>query len=574
MALDGITLAHIVRELRETIQGGRIEKIQQPENDEVIIIVKNGGSKRLLISANAQSPRLHLTDGVKDNPMTAPLFCMVLRKHLTGGRITSVTQGPRFERIVYIDVLSASEMGDLSSKRLVIEIMGKHSNIILLNEGGVILDAVKRVTHDASSVRQVLPGLPYADPPDQGKMDPADCSLDDFKNRLHESSFPVQKHLYMTYNGVSPVTASEIAFRAGVDADAKPEELPDEKINSLCQVMTNLAFSAAARQYQGWLVIDEGGGTIEFAPYPLTMFGSKGQPVTGGISKLLEQFYSGRDKSVRLKQKTQDLRKLLAQNIERCVNKAGIFEKTLRDIENRDTHRLFGELLTANLHEIPFGQPKVTLDNYYDSGTAVTIPLDMRLTPIENAQRYYKRYNKEKRAFEALQTQIVQNTQELEYLQSVLSSVSNAVGEADIREIREELEEQGFARRRAAKKEKPRPSVPISVVTADGFTVTAGKNNKQNDALTAKAADSDIWLHAKGIPGSHVIIKTNGQAVPDETLQTAAELAAYYSGARDGSLVPVDYTLRKYVKKPGGAKPGMVIYKNQKTVFVKPKSYS
>ncbi|MDR1704225.1 MAG: NFACT family protein [Clostridiales bacterium] len=577
MALDGIAVAHIVHELRKTLLGGKVEKIHQPETDEIIMSVKRDGIRRLLISANAQGPRLHLTAIPKENPMTAPLFCMVLRKHLMGGRIVDIAQGEGFERVVNIDIEAVSEMGEMTRNRLSAEIMGKHSNIILIGTDGVILDSIKHINHEKSSLREVLPGRVFTPPPEQDKVNPAAVPGDfpGFAERLSSSGVSVHKHLHTAYMGISPATASEMQHRAGLAPDASSVGLNEEGVKSLYAAFCEIVEDAVTGVFNGELVLDGQDVPVQFAPFALTMYG-EGRKPTSSMSALLEDYYGERDQNVRVNQKSQDLRRLISQNIERCVRKHDTHERTLREIENRDVHRLYGELLTANLYRLSQGMTEVSLEDYNAAdGSSVTIQLDARLTPTQNAQRWYKLYNKEKRAFEALKDQIKQNAADLNYLESVMVSVGNATGEADLNEIREELAEQGFVKRKniltAKRAKKHKETAPLTFTSSDGFLILVGKNNRQNDELTMKDAEpADIWLHTKDIPGSHVIIKAGGKTVPDRTLEEAAKLAAYHSKARAGSLVPVDYALRKYVKKPGGAKPGAVIYTNQKTAFVKP----
>lgn len=574
MALDGLALAYLVRELRETLVGNRIDKIYQPEADEVVLTVKN---QRLLITVNAQGPRVHLSNITKENPMVAPLFCMVLRKHLLGGRIVDIVQGAHFERVVNFDIQAVNEMGEMCRRRLIVEIMGKHSNVMLLDDKDVILDAAKRITAEMSSHREVLPGRAYVPPPVQDKMDPLVIfdNPDAARERLSTANAPLHKALYTAFMGISPGTAGEIIHRANLDADSTSGSLSHDEVGSILSIIGKIVQDVQLGNFNGELTLDNRGVAVAFAPFELTVRHSDDKRKADTMSRLLEDFYAAKDQALRISQKSQDLRRLVTQNIERCVRKYDAHQRTLRDIENRETHRLHGELLTANLHNISPGQSLVSVQNYYSADVdIVNIALDPRLTPAQNAQRYYKRYNKEKRAFEALGEQMAQNEQELQYLESVLAALSNADSEIELTEIREELVETGFVRRRAPKKGKERrnaPSQPIAHMSSDGFTILIGKNNRQNDELSMKtAAPDDIWLHAKDIPGSHVIVRTMGRAVPNQTLEEAAGLAAFYSKARASALVPVDYTAKKHVKKPTGAKPGMVIYTHQKTAFVKP----
>ena len=578
MALDGIAISCLVHELNEALCNGRIDKVYQPEQDEVILSVRNhSGNHKLLLTANASNPRLHLTGKQKANPMQPPLFCMVMRKHLQGGKIISITQ-PDFERVVHIQIESLNEMGDLAAKTLTIEIMGKHSNIILSDENGKIVDSVKRVSLDKSSVRQVLPGRTYAIAPSQNKINPLLLTRENFFAALAQNaSAKIQNAIYQSYTGISPVAASEVIHRAGANAGSFTGEMTDTEKDGIYTAFSALMDDVKHAQYARELVFDAQSKPIEFAAFALTMYTEYSQKNFGNFSELLEFFYGERDTTVRMSQKSQDLRKLVQLNIERCVKKADVFEKTLREIETRDKWRLYGELLSACLYQIKPNAESVTTVNFYDENAAeITIPLQSNRTASENMQIYFKRYNKEKRTFEALQPQIAANASELSYLEGVLSAIQSCTEEGDVDDIRDELVDQGFLRRRkpSKAKQKPRKSKPLHFISSDGFEIFVGKNNTQNDELTLHFADpGDLWLHAKDIPGSHVIVRTQGKPqddIPAQTINEAANLAAYYSKARASSLLPVDYTLRRNVKKPGGAKPGMVIYSTNQTAYITP----
>jgi len=572
LALDGIAVAAIVHELHETLYNGRIDKIYQPENDEIILSVRShSGNHKLLLTANASHPRLHLTERQRENPMQPPLFCMVMRKHLSGGRITEITQ-PDFERVVHIKIESLNEMGDLTAKTLTIEIMGKHSNIILADENGRIIDSVKRVSHEKSSVREVLPGRTYAAAPSQNKVNPLLLEQSVFADILTQNP-KLPQAIYQSYTGISPTTANEIMYRSGGSTDGRETIILGEE--KLCMyaafhaVMENVRCTRFACE----LVFDAQNKPIEFAPFALTMYAGYDKKQFATMSALLDFFYSERDTVSRMSQKSQDLRRLVQVNIERCVKKDDLFSRTLREIDGRDKWRLYGELLTGNVYQLTQGMESFTTVNYYDeSAPEITIPLQANRTPSENLQFYFKRYNKEKRTFEALQPQIAANMDELHYLEGVLSAIQSSTEESDIDDIRDELADQGFIKRRKlAKQQKQRQSKPLRFISSNGFEIYVGKNNKQNDDLTLRfAAADDLWLHTKEIPGSHVIVRTNGEMPPAQTIDEAANLAAYYSKARNSSMIPVDYTMRRHVKKPNGAKPGMVIYETNQTAYITP----
>ncbi len=575
MALDGGAISNIVHEPKEKALGGRVDKIYLPEKDEVIFSIRSlGNSYKFLLSANSSHPRAHFTNLTKNNPMQPPLFCMVLRKHINGGKIVDVVQ-PNFERILEVHIESLNEMGDMSTKRLIIEIMGKHSNIILVNDAGIILDSAKHITLDTSSVRQILPGLKYVLPPSKDKLDPMCLEQNSFYQTIKQKSgIKLQSSIYQSYNGISPILSSEICFLAGVDADVYGEAISNLDLSKVYCEFEKLVNNIKAVNFSPEIIYDDKEKLIEFSSVPLSIYTNNVKENYDSISELLEFFYSEKDNFYRMGQKTVDIKKLIQLNIERCVKKKDVHIKTLRDIKNRDELKIWGELITSNIYAIEKGMTSLTTQNFYDENLSdITIPLDANLTPVENAQKYFKRYSKEKRTFQALQEQMKQNEEELNYLEGVLSAVASCSDEADIEEIREELAEQGFIKKRKLLKggQKQKKSKPLHYVSSDGFDIYVGKNNKQNDELTLKFAEAyDIWFHTKEIPGSHVIIKTVGQTPPDTTLNEAANLAAFYSKARNGSHVPVDYTIKKNVKKPNGVKPGMVIYDNYKTAYITP----
>ena len=577
MALDGFSISNIIYELKNTIIGGRVDKIYQPEKDEIIIQIRNkGNTYKLLLTANASSPRLNFTTIQKENPINAPLFCMVLRKHLSSGKIVGITQ-PNFERIVNIQVESINELGDYSIKTLVFEIMGKHSNIILIDDKNNILESIKHISFDKSSVREVLPGRTYTLPPSQDKKSPLDTNFEEFYNII-KNCIPTktQQIIYKSYNGISPILASEICNNGNIDPSKNTEELSDNEIKSLYNSFNNIVMLNNQENFKPQIIYNENETVLDFTVFDFNIFKHLEKKYFSSISELLEFFYKSKDLTYRLNQKSQDLKRLISQNIERCAKKKEIQQKTLKDIENRDTLKLYGELITANIYAIKKGMNKVTLNNFYSENfEEIEVRLDPNLTPAENAQKYFKKYNKEKRTFIALQDQIKQNDEELLYLESVLSSVNACTDEYDIKEIRTELAEQGFLKRQKNnknnKQKNSKKAKPLHYISTDGFHIYVGKNNTQNDELTLRFAKPlDIWFHTKDIAGSHVIVVSEGKEIPNSTLNEAANLAAYYSKASNSSLVPVDYTPKKFVKKPNGAKPGMVIYETNKTAYITP----
>ena len=577
MALDGITTSAIVSELKASLLGGRIDKIHQPVADEIRMTVRipGSGARKLLLSANSANPRMHLTKSSRENPMTAPLFCMVLRKHLAGGKLIGILQ-PDFERIIILQVESANEMGDITTKNLILEIMGKHSNLILTDENGKILDSIKRVTHEKSSVREVLPGKQYVFPPSQNKKNPLLAVQEDFLQGLHlQEGRKLQEFLYQTYTGISPVMAGEICTRAGLDASDTCHQITEAAALQLVSVFLQTMEEIRKEQYLPAVYYQENGRILDFAVLKMTQFQSLSKKQYASISALLEGFYQERDNAAHIRQKAQDMRKLVMNHIERCVKKKEIHLKTRQETKGMELWKKKGELLTANIYAVPQGVTTFrTVDYYEESMPEIEIAIDPAKTPAENAQKYFAKYNKAKRTLAALETQEKQNEEELVYLESVLNALENAKEDADLSEIRAELAESGFLRRQVPKKgqQKPQRSKPLRYISSDGYEILVGKSNLQNDELTLRTAEpTDLWLHTKDIPGSHVIIRTNGKSeLPEATMEEAANLAAFFSKAKNSSMVPVDYTQRKNVKKPGGAKPGMVIYLTNKTIYIHP----
>ena len=572
MAFDGITVSAIKAEIEDKILGGRIDKVYQPEKDEIILGIRSmGQAYKLLLTSNASNPKFHFTQTNPSNPMTPPLFCMVMRKHLQSGKIIKIEQ-PDFDRILNIYVESLNELGDYSVKKLVLEIMGRHSNIILTDENNTILDCIKHIGHDTSSVREVLPGREYTLPPSQGKINTLELDNNDFNEVLENNpSFEIQSVIYKNYTGISPIAASEICYRANVNGSTPVEALTDIQKEIVFNKFAELVEDIKANRFYPESITNEKGKTIDFSPIEMTQFNGLEIKKYTSISELIESFYANRDFAYRIGQKTQDLRKLITQNIERCIRKKDIQMQTLRSIKNRDELRLKGELLTANIYSIKKGMTTVELPNYYsENQELVAIELDSNKTPSENDQKYYKAYNKDKRTFEAIKDQIKSNDEELAYLESVLTSVNNCTDEQDVKEIRRELREEGYVKKVKNQKDKSKKhSVPLHFISQDGFDIYVGKNNIQNDELTLKfARPRDIWMHTKNIPGSHVIIVANGQTIPDTTLNEGAMLSAFYSKAKNSSKVPVDYTEKKNVKKPNGSKPGFVIYETNKTAYI------
>ena len=575
MAFDGFVTHGIVSELKEVLIDGKIDKIYQPEKDEITLSVRTlEGVFRVLLSASTAHPRVHFTEKPRENPKTAPLFCMILRKHLTGGKIKNISQ-VGFDRIIRFDIECYTEMGDLTEKSLIVEIMGKHSNIVFVQKNKKIIDSIKHIDFTTSAIRQVLPGLIYELPPAQDKFNPLDLTEEQLCEKLKSApkDSALDKLLLSSVMGLSPMLAREIVFSATGSTDTVLEKV----------YMSD--FSAYALNSILHILSKDSGGCIAFdssEDKPLAFSKTHLSQYDGicrlknfdSLSRTVEAFFLTRDIHTRLSQKAASTIKLINNNLERCNKKIALHTENIKKSEDREKYKIFGDLLTSNLYRIESGTASVTLENYYSaSSEPVQISLKPELSPAKNAQRYYKLYNKAKAAEEHSTKQLKEAEEEKSYLESVLDAVGRASDYTDISDIRDELFEQGYISVPKAKvKQKSLKSKPLEFLSSDGYTILVGRNNKQNDELTIKSAYStDLWLHTKNIPGSHVIVRTNGQGeVPDQTLVEAAEIAAYHSKAQNASGVAVDYTLIKNIRKPNGAKPGFVIYDTNYTVFVTP----
>lgn len=562
MAFDGITIACIVKEMKDSLLGGRLYKIAQPEPDELLLTIKTqNGQKRLFLSANASLPLIYLTDTNKPSPLTAPNFCMLLRKHLQNGRIVDISQ-PGLERIVHMDIEHLDEMGDLRRKRLIIEIMGKHSNIIFCNEEGMILDSIKHVSGLVSSVREVLPGKPYFVPQTQDKLDIFQANIEQFIDMVSSKPMPVYKAIYQSFTGISPIMAQEMCYGAGIDGDAPTASLNRTQYtmlgNAYSDMITKLRMGDFAPN-----IAYTGSNPVEFAALPLTMYetGPDHTIPYESMSSLLETYYAEKNTLTRIRQKSSDLRRIVQTALERNVKKYDLQCRQMKDTEKRDTYRIYGELLNTYGYNVEPGSKSMEALNYY-TNEMITIPLDSTLTPQENAKKYFDKYNKLKRTYEALAELTKEVKVEIEHLESISAALDIALQEEDLIEIKEELTESGYIKRKGGMKKVKVTSKPFHYISSDGFHIYVGKNNYQNDELTFKfATGNDWWFHAKGMAGSHVIVKTEGaEELPDRTFEEAGRLAAYYSKGRGQDKVEIDYIQKKHVKKPGGAKPGFVVY--------------
>ncbi|MGB8955179.1 MAG: NFACT RNA binding domain-containing protein [Tumebacillaceae bacterium] len=572
MAFDGIVLGAVAHELATLLVGGRVDKIYQPLDRDLLLTVRSGGSNyRLLLTAHASYPRVQLVEDYKaQNPTEPPMFCMLLRKHCESGKITRIEQVGN-ERILHIYIENRDELGDLTEKALIIEIMGRHSNVILYNPAdNRILDSLVHVNFGTSRHREVLPGRTYVAPPEQNKANPFDVSFGEFQElRAASADVPYEKFTVGAFTGISPLLGKELKHRLGhesTDAASADREW---------QVFAELIASCREHRYEPTIVYD-GDRPVAFSATALTHLDGEHQSFPS-ISTAIHRFYSEKSWRDTLRQRSQDLERLLANELQKNINKLQKFETQIAEADQWDEFRVYGELITANLFQIQRGMESITVPNFYDENMAeLTIPLDPALSGKENAQHYFKKYNKVKKSIPILEGQIAETRVEIDYLENLLQQLTTASW-SDIEEIREELGHEGYLRikrkplpkGKKPPKQKEAPIKPERYLSSDGIEIYVGKNNKQNEYLTMKFAhNTDTWLHTKDIPGSHVVIRA--KEVPESTLLEAAQLAAYFSKGRESSQVPVDFTLIKHVWKPNGAKPGFVLFDNQRTLYVTP----
>lgn len=580
MALDGLVLSSIVSELRSKLLGGRIDKIHQTEKEDILLQLRSQGTAyKLLLTANSSYPRIHLTTLSKNNNDQPPMFCMLLRKHLGGGRLIAIEQ-PDFERIVMLSFEATNELGDKETKKLVIEIMGRHSNIILMKENGLIIDSIKHISLEKSSVREVLPNRTYMTPPNQDKKSPLHLNASDFTAHLRQKEQPLFKALYTSFNGISPILAQSICSDAHIDSSIPMPQLSDEDLSRLYHHFVATFERVIKEDFSPILYCNEQNVPIDFYALPLSPYKDEPQKHFDSMSALLEYFYFERSTHFNVSQKTTDIKKLIHTFLDRSVRKKEIQEKALEECEQKEQNKIYGELLTANAYQIPSGAHEFTTMNYYEESCPdITIPMDPRKSAIDNAQYYFKLYNKAKRTEKAATEQLVSINEDITYLQSVLVSLDLLETKEDIAQLRAELIEMGYLKKRKGtptKKSNKKELPFLHFRSSLGHDIYVGKNNYQNDSLTMKfAKPNDLWLHIKDGPGSHVIIKAqDGVPIDEETTLEGALLAAYHSSGKMSSHVPIDYTLKKNVKKVPNAKPGMVIYTNFKTLFVTPDEQS
>lgn len=581
MAFDGITVAALVTEMNIKLKDARIAKIAQPEADELILTIKTpAGQQRLLISADASLPIAYFTENNKQGPMQAPGFCMLLRKHIQSGRITAVYQ-PGLERIIMMDIEHLNEMGDLCTKTLVVELMGKHSNIIFCEKDNAehfkIIDAIKHVSALVSSVREVLPGRDYFIPNTMEKHDPIieETGYDDFAEYVYTKPMPIAKAIYTSFTGISPIIAQEIVYQAGADGENSTAALTEIEKENIYNQFQYLLRDIKNKSFCPEIIYEgrANGERIpkEFAAIHLNIYENLESEKTEYISELLEKYYFQKNLVTRIRQRSADLRHILTTALERNVKKRDIQEKQLRDTEKKDKYRVYGELINAYGYTVEDGAKSFEALNYY-TGENITIPLDPMYSVKDNGRRYFDKYQKLKRT-EAAVTELLSTTDaEIEHIDSILQSLQIALKEEDLLQIRIEMEQAGYIKKKAGNKKVKITSKPLHFISSDGYDIYVGKNNLQNDELTFKAATgADWWFHAKKIPGSHVVVKNKGTGeMPDRVYEEAAALAAFYSKGKDQTQVEVDYLQRKNVKKPAGAKPGFVVYYTNFSMMAKP----
>ncbi|MDC7287153.1 NFACT family protein [Blautia schinkii] len=573
MSFDGITIAAMVRELNNSLRGGRFNKIAQPEGDELLITCKGpGGQYRLLLSASASLPLIYFTGKNKVSPLTAPNFCMLLRKHLGSARITDIRQ-PGLERVVEFELEHLNELGDPCKKVLIMELMGKHSNIIFCDDKGMILDSIKHVSSHMSSVREVLPGREYFIPKTQEKVDPLCITQEEFVERVCRKPCNISKALYSTLTGLSPVVAEEICFRASIDGSDAAQSLDETACVHLYHTFARLMEQVKEGDFSPNIVY-RGDEPVEYGVLAFQQYGSEYSAKSfDSVSAMLETYYASKNTITRIRQKSADLRRIVQTALERNRKKYILQQKQMKDTAKKDKYKVYGELINTYGYGLEEGSKSFQALNYY-TNEEITVPLDPTLTPAENSKKYFDRYGKLKRTEEALTQQLADTESEIEHLESISNALDIALAESDLAQIKEELTEYGYIKRHYTGKKGKKmqtKSKPFHYISSDGYDIYVGKNNFQNDELTFKfATGNDWWFHAKKMAGSHVVVKAKDGELPDRTFEEAGRLAAYYSKGRTAPKVEIDYIQKKHVKKPGGAKPGFVVYYTNYSLMAEP----
>ena len=573
MAFDGITIAAMVRELNNNLAGGRINKIAQPESDELMITARGSeGQKRLLLSASASLPLIYFTEKNKTSPLTAPNFCMLLRKHIGSARIAGIRQ-PGLERVVEFDLEHLNELGDPCKKVLILELMGKHSNLIFCDDKNMILDSIKHVSSHMSSVREVLPGREYFITKTQDKWNPLTITQEEFLETVCKKPLSAAKALYSSLTGLSPVIAEELCFRASIDGNDAMLSLNEISCIHLYHTLQRMMDDVREGNFTP-NIIYRGEEPVEYGVFPFQQYGPEYHSVTfDSVSSMLETYYASKNILTRIRQKSADLRKIVQTALERNRKKLILQQKQMKDTAKKEKYKVYGELINTYGYNLPEGSKSFQALNYY-TNEEITIPLDETLTPAQNSKKYFDRYTKLKRTEEALTTQLADTESEIEHLESISNALDIARSESDLSQIKEELTQYGYIKRHYSGKKGAKmqaKSKPFHYISSDGFDIYVGKNNFQNDELTFKfATGNDWWFHAKKMAGSHVVVKTKDGELPDRTFEEAGRLAAYYSKGRTAPKVEIDYIQKKHVKKPGGAKPGFVVYYTNYSLMAEP----
>ncbi|WP_411678095.1 NFACT family protein [Caproicibacter sp.] len=575
MALDGAFLHHLKREIEETAAGARVDKIYQPNREEILLMLRTrDGAFRLLLSARADSARIHFTRYAPENPKEPPMLCMLLRKKLSGARLAGIRQ-PQLERLLFLDFDTVNELGDAVRLTVAMEVMGRYSNIILIDGDGAIVDALRRVDAGMTSGRLVLPGLSYRLPPPQDKLCLLSVGRDEILARLRAipGDMELSKALLSDLQGVSPVVCRELAFLTGRGKEMTLRAMTPEQWDRLAFFLERVSGTVGDASGAPWIARASDGKPLDFSFLRIGQYGSAAiVRQEESFSALLDDFYEERDRIARMKVRSQDLLRVLTNASDRLSRKINAQRAELEQCAKRDTLRMVGDLINANLYRLEKGWSSALLENFYEEGQPIiTVSLDPILSPAQNAQKYYKEYRKQRTAEEILTVQIQRAEHELAYLDTVFEELSRAADERDLNEIREELAGEGYLRVQRGAKRKSAVQGPMQFESSDGFRILVGRNNSQNDLLTLRqAGKNDLWFHTKNIPGSHVVLFTQGREATPVGIAQAALLAATFSRGRESSNVAVDYTLVRNVSKPQGAKPGMVIYVKNKTVFAEP----
>ena len=575
MAFDGIVISNLTYELNTNLVGGRISKISMPEDNELIFTIKNNAKTyRLLVSASASLPLVYLTDVNKPAPKVAPAFLMLLRKYIGTAKINNIFQ-MGLERILCFELEHLNELGDLSHKRMYIEIMGKHSNIIFTDENNKIIDSIKRISANMSSLREVLPGREYFLPEELKKKDLLNTKLEEFIEILKSKEYPLSKSIYMNFAGISPLIAEEIILRASLPSQAPSTSLGELEYTHLFHTIQNLLEDINTHNFTP-NIIYKGEEAIEFSSISLYSYEGKEYKKESfdSVSKMLYDFYSSREAFVLNRQKSSDLRRIVNTALERASKKYDLQEKQLQDAYKKDIYRVYGDLLNTYGYSLKGGESSFTTENFYDDNKEITIPLDKNKSAKENAKKYYDKYAKLSRTTKALSEEILKTKNDMEHLQSIQTALEVSSDDESLSQIRQELVDFGYIKKHSSAKKQKITSHPYHYISSDGYDIYVGKNNYQNEELTFKVATgNDWWFHAKGIPGSHVILKSNNEEeLPDRAYEEAAALAAFYSKAKDADKVEVDYIQKKNIKKVAGAAPGFVIYHSNWSMVATPKA--